>query len=90
MATLNQAHFRELLANSLYPQDRLPPVLQALPRKQKEQLEDSLANDENSSDEELVEFWVSECGISREAADAAVAFRTNFFTQVMFRLFDFN
>ncbi len=85
----SQAEFMLMVQNSLYPQDKLPAVLAALPRSQKEQLECTLANDENSSDEELVEFWTTECGIARDAAEEAVKFRDTFFSQVLFRLFDF-
>lgn len=43
-----------------------------------DQMESSLANDEDSSPEELVDFFVKECGIDPAHAKAAVALRDHF------------
>ena len=47
---------------------------------------DSMSNDEQSSDEELVEHWVSQ-GLSEEAAAAAIPYRDKFLTDPLFELF---
>lgn len=67
--------------------DPLPPCLAFLSRFNQEQLQDSLANDDVSTDEELIEFWVTECSIPKDAADAAITYRSKFFLDNFLDLF---
>lgn len=48
---------------------------------------DALANDDVSSDEEIVEFWTTECGISKDAADAAITYRPKLLLNSLLDLF---
>jgi hypothetical protein len=72
------------------PNVKLPPVLQGLSAKVHEQLSDTRANDEVSSDEELVEFWSNQCGIPVEVAQAALALRRDFLLHPLFNPFQVN
>ena len=69
------------------PISELPQALQGLSTDVKIQLAMTLANDENSTDEEIIEFWTKECDIPEAVANAAIPFRTNYFTQPFFELF---
>ena len=75
----------DILANT--PTVVLPRTLQGLPRAVQEQISDTLANDENSSDDEIVQFWAAECSIPLEVAKAAVKFRDQYFKYPLFELF---
>lgn len=68
-------------------QNELPDCLQNLTRDQKEQLQMTLANDEASSDEEVIALWVNECGIPQESAEAAIKYRPQFFVNPILDLF---
>ena len=46
--------------------------------KTKSWIKSTLANDENSSDEELLEYFMEECGLSRDEAAQWVALRTEY------------
>lgn len=46
--------------------------------EQLSQMEDTLANDEDSTDQELVAFFVKECGIPKDVAQQAVSHRDAF------------
>ena len=69
------------------PNTELPPQLQGLPYLTQTQISGTLSNDENGSDEEIVEFWTTECSISKEVANAAIKFRSKFFMDPLFELF---
>lgn len=69
------------------PEADLPAPLRNLPVRIQTQLAASLANDETSTDEEMVEFWVSKCKIAAEVANAAIQFRQNYSTSPFFELF---
>ncbi|MCC5613479.1 hypothetical protein LC612_44205 [Nostoc sp. CHAB 5834] len=69
------------------PEVDLPNALRNLPVRIQTQLSASLANDETSADEEMVEFWVSQCKIEPEVANAAIQFRQKYFTNPLFELF---
>jgi hypothetical protein len=66
----------------------LPKCLQQLTRQEKSQIQDTLANNDVSSDEEIVEFWTTECSISKEAADEAIKFRQVMLIDPMLDLFE--
>ncbi len=70
------------------PLAELPAVLQNLPEHSKQQLNDSLLNDQCSSNEEMVEFWVTECGIPEDAAKAAIGYRKRIMTTMFLHLFE--
>lgn len=70
------------------PKVGLPPILANLVQAAKDQIEGSLSNDEESSDEELVAFWVEECGIAQEVAAAAIQFRSLYLENPLFSMFD--
>lgn len=65
----------------------VPPVLQSLPIAMREQISATLANDEGSTDEEIVEFWTKECSIPLAAAEKAITFRGHFLCNPYFELF---
>jgi hypothetical protein len=65
----------------------LASCLQSLDRAKKEQVQMTLANDEVSSDEEIIELWTMECGISVEAAEAAIVLRPKMLLDPMADLF---
>lgn len=65
----------------------LPDCLVQLTDQQKELVQAALANDEASSDKELVEHWTGECGIPRAAAEAAVAYRGQFLVDPLLDVF---
>ena len=65
----------------------LPACLECLPTQMKDQLQTTLANDEASTDEEIVALWTEECGISKDAAEAAIKFRDQFFLNPLLDLF---
>ena len=75
----------DILANT--PTVALPRTLQGLPQTVQAQISDTLANDENSSDDELVQFWAAECSIPLEVAKAAVTFRDQYLRYPLFELF---
>ena len=50
--------------------------------KTKSWIKSTLANDENSSDEELLEYSVKECGLSRDEAAQWVALRPQYLTEM--------
>lgn len=68
----------------------LPTCLQQLPDEHKQQINDSLLNDEFASDEEMVAFWSEECGIAEDAARAAIGYRNQVLTTMFLHLFDPN
>ena len=68
--------------------ESLPPTLRNLSYEVRGQLDDTLSNDQESTDEELKAFFVEECGIDKGAAVAALTFRPQFFTNPLFQLFD--
>ncbi len=43
-------------------------------------IKDSLSNDENSSDEELVEFFINEIGLTQQQAEYWISKRTYYLT----------
>ena len=61
------------------PPESIPAALRELHTTAKCQIEDSLANDESSTDDELVAFWATEAGISEAVGREAVKFRSAFF-----------
>lgn len=67
--------------------NELPECLVQLTAVQKELLQGALANDEVSSDEDLVGHWTGECGIPRDAAEAAVAYRDQFLVNPFLDIF---
>jgi hypothetical protein len=62
----------------IIPYQSVPECLRVLPVAAKSQIEGSLSSDLVSDDEELVSFWVEECGIAEEAAREAVRLRSKF------------
>lgn len=77
------------LASNISQSQSLPSraFLDKLPDLMKRQIADSLSNDENSSDAELLEFWCQDCAIPEEAAKEAIGFRECFYKDPMFELF---
>lgn len=67
--------------------DNMPVCLQRLSLQTKDQLQTTLANDEASSDEELMSFFCDECAIPQDAAEAAIKYRPQFFVDPFFNLF---
>ena len=57
--------------------------MQAPTRTQFEQMEDLLCNNESSTDAEMVEFFVAECGIEREHAEWAASVRPLFLIEAL-------
>ena len=55
--------------------NELPEILRKLTRQEKEQIQDTLANNDVSGDDEIVDFWIMDCHISKEAAEAAIKYR---------------
>lgn len=47
-----------------------------------ESLEDQLSNNENASNEELIDFFIEELGITSEQAEAAVALRLQYLQHI--------
>lgn len=78
---------KQMLAAFTEPPPYIPVVLQALPTEQKSQISMTLANDEASTDEEIIELWTQQCGISQEAAEAAIKYRADFLTNVFYDMF---
>jgi hypothetical protein len=66
---------------------KLPPVLVTLDRRQREQIQETLANDEASTDVEIIDLWVNECSIPKAAADEAIKFRDQFLVDPFFDMF---
>ncbi|MDT8992752.1 hypothetical protein RQP54_17905 [Curvibacter sp. APW13] len=62
-------------------------ILDKLPAKVKSQIQDTLSNNDVSDDAQIVEFWVSECGIALEAANMAILFRANHLTDPLYQFF---
>ncbi len=62
------------------PQESVPACLRELPKDAKEQIESTLSNDENSTDEEIVDFWAAECSIPADIGREAVKFRDEYFS----------
>lgn len=75
----------EILANT--PTVVLPRVLTGLPTFVEEQISATLANDENSSDSEIILFWAAECSIPPDVAKAAIAYRDHYLKYPLFELF---
>ncbi|WP_295040931.1 hypothetical protein [Salinicola sp.] len=59
----------------------MEPVFSALTETQLQTIEDLLANDESSSDEELIEFFISE-GIPEASARQALTYRDRYLTTI--------
>jgi hypothetical protein len=70
------------------PRNELPEVLIGIPKTVRDQINSTLCNDEVSSDEELLHFFTSQCGMSEGVAKAAIEFRPRFIIEVFFHLFD--
>lgn len=66
----------------------LPECLRQLTRQEKEQIQDTLANNDVSGDDEIVDFWISECHISKEAAEAAIKYRQTMLLDPFLDLFE--
>ena len=66
----------------------LAPCLVALTAEQKWIVNDQLSNNDAASDDELVAYWIDECGLSAAAAKAAITFRDEAFRDPFFELFD--
>lgn len=64
-------------------------LLANLPVKVKDQIQDTLSNNDVSSDAEIVEFWVKECGIEQEVADMAILFRAKHLTDPLYQFFSY-
>ncbi|BDT74151.1 hypothetical protein os4_37040 (plasmid) [Comamonadaceae bacterium OS-4] len=64
-------------------------VLAKLPPQAKRQIQGTLSNDEVSSDQEIVDFWVKGCGIAPEAADMAILFRDKHLTEPLYEFFTY-
>lgn len=86
-ATPNSRDLHAVGSPTCQPFQGCPQLLLELPADQKAQISASLANDENSSDEELTDFWTQECGIAADAAKVAISFRSHFFEDPFFELF---
>lgn len=56
----------------------IPASLRQLPTAAKRQIEDSLSNDEYSSDDELVDFWSTSAGVPQDIGREAIKFRREF------------
>ena len=67
--------------------DDLPICLRQLTQHQQDQISTTLANDEASSDDEIVDLWTQECGIPQKAAEAAVKFRSEYLLDICFDIF---
>lgn len=65
----------------------LPLVLQGLGRAIQDQISSTLSNDESSSDDEILEFWTTECGIPVDVAQAALRYRNDYFMDPFYELF---
>jgi hypothetical protein len=70
------------------PKVALPDALKGLTTHIQKQISITLANDENSTKDELVEFWTKKCNIPLEVANAAVLFRSQYLMHPFFNLFD--
>lgn len=57
-------------------------IFKTLSHDQMVNIEASLANDENSTDEELIEFFTDELGLTKEQAEHAVSFREQYFVNI--------
>jgi len=66
----------------------LPACLLRLSDEQKVGINEAMANDENSSDDELRLYLVAELGVTDAQCDEALKFRGRFLTEPMFQLFD--
>ena len=66
--------------------DVLPPCLEALSNDKREMVNDTLCNDDVSSDEEMVDYW-RENGLTQEEAEAAIAYRPEALRDPFFQLF---
>lgn len=64
-------------------------ILAKLPAKVKDQIQDTLSNNDVSGDEEIVEFWVDKCGIAQEVADMAILFRSSHLTDPLYQFFSY-
>lgn len=67
----------------------LPACLEALGPKERGQIQMDLSNNEVSTNEELIELWTKECGIPKEAAEAAIKYRTEFFLDPLYEMFPY-
>ena len=68
--------------------NELPNCLRQLTRQEKEQIQDTLANNDVSSDDDIVDFWIVDCNISKDAAEAAIKFRQMMLVVPMLDLFE--
>lgn len=75
------------LAPSRYPSEPVSDLLTTQSEQIRRILCTSLANDEASSDEELVAHWMADCQIPEDVARAAIAYRPQFFLNPFFQLF---
>lgn len=56
----------------------IDPILSTLTLDQLQLVEASMSNDENSSDDELRDYFVSEAGLTEEQAAKALTYRTDY------------
>lgn len=75
------------LAPSRYPSEPVPDLLTSQPEEIRRFLCSSLANDEASTDEELIAHWIDDGQVPKEVAHAAIAYRPQFFLNPFFQLF---
>lgn len=72
---------------NIVSEDSLDPELKSLTAAQKLLVNDSLLNDEESTDEELIHHFM-EHGLSKDAADKALAYRDQAMMDPFFHLFN--
>lgn len=68
--------------------ETLPACLLELTHEQRWLVNDQLANNESSDDEELTDYFVEQGRMTREQAETAVSFREQAFRELNFELFE--
>lgn len=66
--------------------DTIPACLEALSEDKRAMVNDSLCNDENSTDQEMVAHWIGN-GLTDEEAQVAIAYRAEALGDPFFQLF---
>jgi hypothetical protein len=73
--------------DNVFPEHLLPTCLAKLPANHKRQMCSTMANDEGSTNAEMVEFWIARCGIPAAAAAEAIKHRASYRRNSYFELF---
>ncbi|KGM38750.1 hypothetical protein JY96_21560 [Aquabacterium sp. NJ1] len=72
----------------IVPLEKLPDVLKGLSAQHRMWLNDTLLNDDESTDEELKDHLTKSCGMPEDVVTAALTFRDQALADPLFHLFD--